>query len=322
MNISAGIMHLLSIVFLTLALLLSLCSVLSSSEFCLVSSLETKPVRISYLKKVQTPKTYVCCPNLSCDPPICTKYVTTLEKKWKVEMVTARVTRKKCCPGYLTEGDVCKPLCPGGCLHGECTSPGECTISSTTSSPPTTTTLLTATNKSFSTSTTTKTTTTTLSTTTKVSSSTLAQATRASSSMTTAASTGSKTPTVFSNTKISVNIPEKDKISAIKASKAVLIAEDLLIVLLSSLLFLLFIIAVILTIIYCRCKMKVMRDRHISKEMDRNRKSMQNNYVKKMTAARVSFDPHHHRENFENEILENKVDSIIDFDDDEYTPMN
>merc|ERR1712098_750776 len=105
--------------------------VLSSAEFCLVSSLETKPVRISYMKEVQTPKTYVCCPNYSCDPPVCTKYVTTMEKRWKVEKVTARVTRKKCCPGYLPAGELCKPVCPGGCPQGECSAPGECTISST-----------------------------------------------------------------------------------------------------------------------------------------------------------------------------------------------
>merc|ERR1719154_878297 len=71
------------------------CLQLSTSEFCLVKTLETKPVRRSYLAQVKIPKTYTCCPNLSCDPPICTKYETVMEKKWKVEMVTARVFRKK-----------------------------------------------------------------------------------------------------------------------------------------------------------------------------------------------------------------------------------
>jgi len=65
-----------------------------------------------------------------------------------------------------------------------------------------------------------------------------------------------------------------------------------------------------------------MRDRHISKEMDRNRKSLQNDYVKKMAAARVSLDPHHHQESIENKMLQNKHNSHIDFDDDEYTPMS
>ena len=122
-------MSLLSRSSLATAVWLSICLVLSSGEFCLVKSVETKPVRRSYLEKVQSPKTYVCCPNLSCDPPICTKYVTTMEKKWKVEMVTARVTRRKCCPGYIAEGDTCLPLCPGGCGQGSCSAPHQCSCS-------------------------------------------------------------------------------------------------------------------------------------------------------------------------------------------------
>merc|ERR1719154_561574 len=113
-----------------LSIVLSMtCLQISSSEFCLVKTLETKPVRRSYHAQVKIPKTYTCCPNLSCDPPICTKYETVMEKKWKVEMVTARVSRKKCCPGYQEDGDSCLPLCPGECVHGTCSAPHQCTCS-------------------------------------------------------------------------------------------------------------------------------------------------------------------------------------------------
>ena len=49
--------------------------------------------------------------------------------------------------------------------------------------------------------------------------------------------------------------------------------------------------------------MKVMRDKHISKEMHKNRKSMQNDYVKKMA-------------------LQINEETLIGFDEHEYTPMN
>eukprot|EP00092_Neocalanus_flemingeri_P003670 GFUD01003943.1.p1 GENE.GFUD01003943.1~~GFUD01003943.1.p1 ORF type:complete len:259 (+),score=62.33 GFUD01003943.1:29-805(+) len=107
----------------------SICLVMSSAEFCLVKSVETRPVRRSFLEPVKTPKNYTCCPNLSCNPPICTRYETVMEKKVKVEMVTAVVTRRKCCPGYNADGDSCLPLCPGGCVHGSCSAPHQCTCS-------------------------------------------------------------------------------------------------------------------------------------------------------------------------------------------------
>ena len=64
-----------------------------------------------------------------------------------------------------------------------------------------------------------------------------------------------------------------------------------------------------------------MRDKHISNEMDRNRKSMQNDYVKKMTAARI-FLSKDQNENIEKGIRQNKIESLLDLDDNEYTPMN
>ena len=66
--------------------------------------------------------------------------------------------------------------------------------------------------------------------------------------------------------------------------------------------------------------MKVMRDKHISKEMQKNRKSMQNDYVKKMAAAKV--DLKENKDYFENEHLQINEETLIDFDEHEYTPMN
>ena len=70
--------------------------------------------------------------------------------------------------------------------------------------------------------------------------------------------------------------------------------------------------------------MKVMRGKHISKEMDKHRKSMQNDYVKKMAAAKV--DPNDYKkdnkDNFENENLQMNEETLIDFDEHEYNPMN
>ena len=80
-------------------ILVALVDVLSP-RFCSESVLETKPVKRSYLEAVKVAKSYSCCPNLSCNPPVCTKYETVVKKKWKVEKVTARVTMKKCCAGY------------------------------------------------------------------------------------------------------------------------------------------------------------------------------------------------------------------------------
>ena len=81
-------------------LLLGLFVNILSTRFCSESVLETKPIKRSYLEVVKVPKKYSCCPNISCNPPICTKYETVVKKKWKVEKVTARVTRRKCCTGY------------------------------------------------------------------------------------------------------------------------------------------------------------------------------------------------------------------------------
>ena len=67
--------------------------------------------------------------------------------------------------------------------------------------------------------------------------------------------------------------------------------------------------------------MRVMRDKHISREMDRNRKTMKNAYVKKMSAAKVNIKDYH-KENLENEILQDTEESLINFDENEYTPMN
>ena len=69
--------------------------------------------------------------------------------------------------------------------------------------------------------------------------------------------------------------------------------------------------------------MKVMRGKHISKEMDKNRKSMQNDYVKKMAAAKVDLNDYkkENKDNFENENLQFE-ETLIDFDEHEYTPMN
>ena len=74
-----------------------------------------------------------------------------------------------------------------------------------------------------------------------------------------------------------------------------------------------------------------MRNKHISKEMtDRNRKVMQNDYVKKMAAAKVmKVDIKDYKkeswDDFENENIKNNDDVLIDLDETayhEYTPMN
>ena len=70
--------------------------------------------------------------------------------------------------------------------------------------------------------------------------------------------------------------------------------------------------------------MKVMRGKHISKEMDNHRKSMQNEYVKKMAGARVDLNDYKKetKDNFENKNLQMNEETLIDFDEHEYTPMN
>ena len=57
---------------------------------------------------------------------------------------------------------------------------------------------------------------------------------------------------------------------------------------------------------------------------DKNRTSMQNDYVKKMTAAKVDLKDYkkENNDNFENENLQINEETLIDFDEHEYTPMN
>ena len=51
---------------------------------------------------------------------------------------------------------------------------------------------------------------------------------------------------------------------------------------------------------------------------------MQNDYVKKMAAAKVDLKDYkkENKDNFENENLQINEETLIDFDEHEYTPMN
>ena len=51
---------------------------------------------------------------------------------------------------------------------------------------------------------------------------------------------------------------------------------------------------------------------------------MQNDYVKKMAAAKIDLKDYkkENKDNFENENLQINEETLIDFDEHEYTPMN
>ena len=114
---------------------------ISSLNICVESIKERKLVTRSFLSPVKVARNYTCCPNLSCNPPVCTEYMTVMKRKWRVENVTITKNMTECCPGYtMTSGGVnifslsdqpvhagvCSPVCPGGCGHGSCVGPATC----------------------------------------------------------------------------------------------------------------------------------------------------------------------------------------------------
>ena len=80
---------------------------ISSLNICVESIKERKLVTRSFLSPVKVARNYTCCPNLSCNPPVCTEYMTVMKRKWRVENVTITKNMTECCPGYtMTSGGV------------------------------------------------------------------------------------------------------------------------------------------------------------------------------------------------------------------------
>ena len=79
----------------------------SLSKICVESIEESRLVTRSFLIPVKVARNYTCCPNMSCNPPVCTEYMTVMKRKWRVENVTIAKNMTECCPGYtMTLGGV------------------------------------------------------------------------------------------------------------------------------------------------------------------------------------------------------------------------
>jgi hypothetical protein len=80
---------------------------ISSLNICVESIEESKLVTRSFLSPVKVARNYTCCPNLSCNPPVCTEYMVVMKRKWRVENLTITKNLTECCPGYtITSGGV------------------------------------------------------------------------------------------------------------------------------------------------------------------------------------------------------------------------
>ena len=61
------------VVMLIPEILLLLLLPLAHSQICKETKKVSRPTRVSYRQSVRRLKHFSCCPNLACDPPVCTK---------------------------------------------------------------------------------------------------------------------------------------------------------------------------------------------------------------------------------------------------------
>ena len=92
--------HVLQMMTLTVLLTLVWMTPLPAMK-CVMSVEEPRMVMKSYLAPHEVLHNYTCCPNLSCDPPVCSETRIVLKRAWRVENITITRNISTCCKGFV-----------------------------------------------------------------------------------------------------------------------------------------------------------------------------------------------------------------------------